>query len=41
MLKCIFFSLGFFIGLLIFGYTKDFIEVMYYNAKDKRRKEND
>lgn len=38
MLKYILFGFGYLIGLLIFGFTKDFIEVIYYNAKDKRRK---
>ncbi len=37
MLNYILFGFGYLIGLLMFGFIKDFIEVIYYNAKDKRR----
>lgn len=38
MLNYILYGIGFFIGLLIFAYIKDFIEVIYYNAKERRQK---
>lgn len=36
MLNYIIYGIGFFIGLLIFGFLKDFIEVIYYNRKERR-----